>query len=608
MITRDHAGVLAEEIADRVGPDIRLALPLGLGKPVTLINALTRLVARRADLQLSILTALTLERPTPSDPLGKRLLNPALDRLFGAYPQIDYATWLREKRMPSNIEVREFFLLAGRWIGVEDVQTNHVSANYTHALDVLAKEHPNVVLQLVAPMDNGFSLSCNPDITCDLLDMRRAGALDFVLGVETHPDLPQMGGNARIESNEADFVLNPDPPFELFSAVRQPVSDVEHAIGLHVSRLITDGGTLQIGIGSLGDAVAHALLLRERSEISDIWADCPFALGQPFREMEPFRIGLYAVTEMLVEGILRLFEAGVIRRTVGRAAIHAAFFVETRDFYRRLREMPPDQRACIAMEPVSFTNALYGEERDKRAARSAARFVNAAMKATLLGAAASDGTEDGQIVSGVGGQFNFVEQAYALEDARSILTLPATRTRRGRVKSNIVWSYGHTTVPRHMRDIVVTEYGIADLRGRSDAEVIATMIEIADSRFQTGLLKKARSAGKISADYAIPEHARCNTPDRLRDWVGPFRGGSLPDFPFGTDFTEVEQQLLPALARLKEGRGSLGGLSRYLVAGLAPASASETPLLDRMELSRTSGLREYGMAVLLRGALRRSRQ
>ena len=133
MIKRDHAAFLAEAIAGRVGPDIRLALPLGLGKPVTLVNALTRLVARRPDLLLSIFTALTLERPAPSDPLGRRLLEPALDRLFGAYPQIDYATWLRGQRMPSNIEVREFFLLAGRWIGIEDAQANYVSANYTHA-------------------------------------------------------------------------------------------------------------------------------------------------------------------------------------------------------------------------------------------------------------------------------------------------------------------------------------------------------------------------------------------------------------------------------------------------------------------------------------------
>ena len=79
------------------------------------------------------------------------------------------------------------------------------------------------------------------------------------------------------------------------------------------------------------------------------------------------------------------------------------------------------------MMPVSFTNALYGDEEAKRRARVDARFVNNAMMATLMGAAVSDGLEDGQVISGVGGQYNFVAQAFALEGARSILALEAAR-------------------------------------------------------------------------------------------------------------------------------------------------------------------------------------
>ena len=89
------------------------------------------------------------------------------------------------------------------------------------------------------------------------------------------------------------------------------------------------------------------------------------------------------------------------------------------------------------------------------------------MMATLLGGVVSDGLEDGRVVTGVGGQYNFVAQAFALEGARSILTLEATRKARGRTQSNVRWSYGHVTIPRHLRDVVVTEYGIADLRGKA---------------------------------------------------------------------------------------------------------------------------------------------
>src|SRR5260221_6025402 len=93
------------------------------------------------------------------------------------------------------------------------------------------------------------------------------------------------------------------------------------------------------------------------------------------------------------------------------------------------------------------------------------------MMVTLSGAAVSDGLADGRVVSGVGGQYNFVAMAHELERARSILLLRSTREAGGRVESNIVFNYGHVTIPRHPRDIVVTQHGVADLPGRTDAEV-----------------------------------------------------------------------------------------------------------------------------------------
>ena len=151
---------------------------------------------------------------------------------------------------------------------------------------------------------------------------------------------------------------------------------------------------------------------------------------------------------MLFEAFLGLMEAGILRREVDGVALHGAFFLGPKSFYRSLREMPPVQLARIQMMPVSFTNQLYGDEEAKRRARVDARFVNNAMMATLMGAVISDGLEDGQVVSGVGGQYNFVAQAFALQGARSILTLEATRRARAKLESNIRWAYGHTTIPR----------------------------------------------------------------------------------------------------------------------------------------------------------------
>jgi acyl-CoA hydrolase len=112
-----------------------------------------------------------------------------------------------------------------------------------------------------------------------------------------------------------------------------------------------------------------------------------------------------------------------------------------------------------------------------------------------MGAAISDSLEDGQVVSGVGGQYNFVAQAFALERARSILTVEATRQAGAKTQSDIRWRYGHETIPRRMRDIIVTEYGVADLRGKSDAATPAGIAAAGLGRFagcrRSGLPGKA---------------------------------------------------------------------------------------------------------------------
>ena len=608
---RRDAEALAREIVGRVGPHIRLALPLGLGKAVTVANALTHLAEKDSAIRLDIFTALTLERPQPTSDLQRRFLEPAMDRLFGAYPTIRYAELLRQNALPPNIAVREFFFMAGNWLGNAAAQSAYITANYTLAFDYLLERQPNVIAQLMARQCGGLSLSCNTDITVDLLRARRAGDAAFLMVGEVNPELPFMGGTGAVVPEEVDLLLDdPDTAFELFSAVKRPISLADHAIGLHVARLVPDGGTLQLGIGQIGDAVASALLMRHREPevAAAIWQDCPFPQDKRFREIGCFDNGLYVVTEMLVEGILELFDAGIVRREVDGACIHAGFFLDCRTFYRRLRDMPEADRARISMMPVSFTNQLYGDEDAKRAARRDARFVNSAMKVTALGAAISDATEKGETVSGVGGQYDFVAQAHALKTARSVIVLNATRTRKGKAGSNIVWDHPHETIPRHLRDVVVTEYGIADLRGKSDEDAILAMIAFADSRFQDGLLDRAKSSGKVRPDAELPPDSLTNTPQRLADWLsGPHRRGALVDFPFGTDFSGIEQRLLPALTLLNEISGSAPGMTRLAIKGItARPSEAESQCLERLALRNGGGVSARLTRWLVLGALRRS--
>ncbi|PHP67416.1 hypothetical protein CSC94_09150 [Zhengella mangrovi] len=611
MARERSAETVARQIIERTGGTIRLALPLGLGKANGIVNALTTAACDDPSISLSILTALTLQRPAIGSDLERRFIEPAADRLFGAYEPLIYAKLVDDGTLPPNIEVREFFLQAGRWLGNAYAQSHHISANYTHALSYVLDFAPNVVAQLVAENAQGeISLSCNTDITADLLKARRNGRAAFHFAVEINENLPFMPGPAVIDGGEADLMLAPDRAFELFSVVRRPVSLPDLAIGLHVSQLVRDGGTLQIGIGSIGDAIAQALLLRQgnNGDYRSVIGRNPFPSGEAEAHDGRFRDGLYAATEMLVGGILELFEGGVIRREVDGVAIHAGFFLECREFYRQLRDMPPEKLAKIAMVPVSFTNSLYGDEAAKRAARRDARFVNNAMMVTCLGAVVSDGTGDGQVVSGVGGQFNFVEQALALEGGRSIITLNATRESKGKTVSNIRWSYPHETVPRHFRDIVVTEYGVADLRGKTDARCIAAMLDIADSRFQADLLEQAKEAGKIRRDHAIDVSRRRNTPERVAQWLAPQRArGLLPPFPFGTDFTPTEQRLLPALALLKRAGGSWPALLQIAARGLFSGEGQED-CLDRLGLRHGRTWNAWLLKCLVKGALAQGAQ
>ena len=384
----------------------------------------------------------------------------------------------------------------------------------------------------------------------------------------------------------------------------------DYAMALHAATLIRDGGTLQIGIGSFADAFAHALILRHtrNAEFRALVA----RLGTPLHadaELTPFASGLYGCTEMLVDGFLALRRAGILKRRVamrdGRGAIlHAGFFVGNHAFYRELRDMPRAELEEIAMTAISFTNTLHGDADLKRQHRQHARFVNTAMVATLMGAVSSDQLEDGRVVSGPGGQHDLVAMAHELDGARSIIAVRSTRRQNRKTVSNIVWRYANATVPRALRDIIVTEYGIADLKGQSDRDTIAEMLGVADSAFQPSLIQDAQRVGKLERSFAVPLHAAANTAERIEQALGPARrDGLLPVFPLGSDMTDVEQALVGPLQVLKS--ADYASLLRAAVAGLGGTpSPREQAALDRLQLGQPASLADRAYRALVLGALR----
>ena len=613
MLRMTQADDVAKAIIERLDGKVVLGLPLGLGKANHIANALYARAATDRSISLRIFTALTLTPPEPGSLLEKRFMGPILERTLGGYPELAYAQAQRRGGLPPNIEVDEFFLQAGMWLNDPEVQQNYISANYTHASRYILDRGCNVIAQLVAKGARdgaeGYSLSCNTDLTLELLKAKAEARTDLILVGQVNAELPYMPGPAELAPEAFAMMLeSPEVEFPLPGPPKQPVSLTHYAMGFHVASLIPDGGTLEIGIGSMGHAVAHALILRHRQPAR--FAEILKSLTPPDDRLErhtaPFEEGIYAATEMFVDAFLELYRAGVLKREVDGAVLDAAFFLAPRDFYAALRDMPLAERGKFRMTDVGFVNELHGADFDKRVAdRKGARFVNNAMIATLLGAVTSDALEDGRVVSGVGGQYNFVAQAFALPDARSIMTLPASRQGRDGPEANIRWSYGHTTIPRHLRDMVVTEYGVAGLRGARDGEVIARMLEVADAAFHETLAGQAKDAGKLSRDHQISAFAAGNTGAGLAERLAPFReAGDLPPFPFGSEMTDVEQGLAPVLQRIKAAAASKTDIAALALRGLAPGKTPPglAAALDRLGLSKPRGLEERLYARLVRGA------
>jgi len=613
-----------DDVLARLPAHIHMGMPLGLGKPNLFANALYRRIAKLPERELTIYTALSLGRPPLGDGLHKRFLEPFIERVFGDYPELDFLAALRKDSLPANIHVQQFFMQPGSLLHSAQAQQDYVSSNYSHAARDINAAGLNLVAQLVASSSehpDRLSLSCNPDITLDLLPMiakrRAAGETILVVG-QVHEDLPYMPGDAELGMDQFDFLIDEKDHTTLFSTPNMPVGFQDHFIGLHASTLVRDGGTLQIGIGSMGDALTAALLARQadnegyRQLLTDLdvyqWAPLISREGG----VEPFARGLYGCSEMFVNGLLVLADAGIVRRKVyadvatqtqanagllddaaqpDGVSIHGGFFLGPRSFYQRLQEMTYAKRQAFNMTRISYINELYGQEELKRLQRVDARFINSAIMVTLLGAGIADQLEDGRVLSGVGGQYNFVAQGHALEGARSILILRSWRESAGEVSSNIVWEYGHCTIPRHLRDIVITEYGIADLRGQTDAKVIEALLNVTDSRFQADLIEQAQKAGKLPKDFALDPRFADNTPERLQA-VQARHSRLFPEYPLGSDFSDEERDLLRALNWLK----SKFKLTEILELGKAALDAPEPAAfpghLVRMRLDKPQGFKE----------------
>jgi len=703
------------DVLDYMGNDISFAMTLALGKPILFINELYRRAKEDSTIKLNIVTALALERPKMKSELEKRFMGPLVDRIFGGTPEFTYMHDFRSGKLPKNVEIYEFFNKAGGYMQTPEAQRNHLNSNYTHVVRDAMDFGCNVFGQLISCREiEGklkYSMGCNTDICIEAIKemhkVRAKGGKVAIIG-EVNTRLPFMYGDAVFDGDHYDMLLQgPEFNYPLFGPPKESVSLRDHAIGLHVSALVKDGGTLQVGIGALGDAIAAGLCMRQNE--NDVYNKVLQTTGIAERYGElinkiggtaTFDQGLYGSSEMFVDAFFQLYKCGVLKRKVydsipvmkllnagkfmadkipadiielllevegihpqlrkkdfamltefgifkenltfregciidGNETISAdftrsenlsavrkvlgttlkkgkiilgAFFIGPRTFYDALNSMSEEERKQFGMSGVEKVNQLYGNEELRTLQRKDGRFVNAGMMASVFGAITSDKLECGRVVSGIGGQYNFVSMAHALPDGRLIMMIRSTRNACGKVKSNIVYNYGHTSIPKHLRDIIVTEYGIADVRGKCDSRIIEELLKITDSRFQDDLIKEAKRHGKLAPDFQLAAEFRQNTPEKLEAWLKPFqKDGHFLPFPFGTDFTAEEIVIggsLKALAAKKKPtviKGLLAEMCRKV-----PEQAR--PYLQRMQLDKAKTGKERLMRKVVLSALRANRK
>ena len=274
--------------------------------------------------------------------------------------------------------------------------------------------------------------------------------------VQFNRAMPRTLGESFIHVGEIDLAVEVDvPPYE--HSVGE-IGAVERRIGEHVADLVPDGATLQLGIGAI--PAATALALHDKRDL-----------------------GIH--TEMFTDAVVDLVEAGVItgaRKERNRGKIVTAFVMGTKRLYDFVHDNP-----MVEMRAVDFTN-------DSHVIRSFSRMVaiNSAIEVDLSGQVVADSIGH-QLYSGVGGQMDFIRGAALAPDGRAIIALPSTAAggTQSRIATSIKEGAGVVTTRAHVRT-VVTEWGVAELFGKSLRERAEALISIAHPDFRDELRSTAR--------------------------------------------------------------------------------------------------------------------
>jgi 4-hydroxybutyrate CoA-transferase len=313
-----------------------------------------------------------------------------------------------------------------------------------------------VLVNATPPDAHGF---CSLGVSVEAMHAAIRAAKTVI--VQLNKAMPRTLGESFIHINDIDLAVEVDvPPYQHLVGA---IGEVERRIGEHVADLVPDGATLQLGIGTIPAAVA--LALRDKRDL-----------------------GIH--TEMFTDPVVDLVEAGVVtgaRKERNRGKIVTAFLMGSRRLYEFV-----DNNPMVEMRAVDFTN-------DTHVIRSFSRMVaiNSAIEVDLTGQVVADSIGH-RLYSGVGGQMDFIRGAARAEEGKAIIAFPSTAAggTRSRIVATLAAGAGVVTTRAHVRTIV-TEWGVAELFGKSIRERAAALISIAHPDFRADLAAEARRAYEL---------------------------------------------------------------------------------------------------------------
>lgn len=311
----------------------------------------------------------------------------------------------------------------------------------------------DVAMVTVSPPDRfGF---CNLGVSVDYTLQAIKSAKTVI--AEVNPNMPRTHGNSVVRVEEIDFFVPCNLPITELTPPK--ITDIETEIGRNVAQLVEDGATLQLGIGAIPDAVLH--FLADKNDL-----------------------GIHS--EMFSDGVVDLAEAGVIncsKKTLHNGKMVVTFLMGSKKLYQWVHENP-----MVEMYPVDYVNDPYVIMKNDNMVA-----INSALQVDVLGQVAADTLGPVQF-SGVGGQVDFVRGAARSKNGKSIIALPSTAA-KGTVSRIVpVLDLGASvTTSRNDVDYVVTEYGIAALKGKTVLQRMEALISIAHPDFRNELKEKAKA-------------------------------------------------------------------------------------------------------------------